>query len=104
MVSHRYKKGVAATCPACDTPIYFRKRLGSGQVVVCRECDSLLRVFSVSPLRLAWAFQDPLDNLFPLRSGSKPKQEWWEYDDYEDVDTFSSDDAEYLGDTNRRYE
>jgi hypothetical protein len=61
MASERNRKGQAANCPACDTAIYFKKRLGRGQFVICRQCDSLLEVLSLSPLRLAWAFEEPLN-------------------------------------------
>jgi hypothetical protein len=103
MADLRKRKGVSATCPACDTPIHFRKKPGSGQLLVCRECDSLLRVFSVSPLRLTWAFREPLEELFPFRSGSERRRDWWDYDDdYDygdaDVDEFSVDDSAYGGD------
>lgn len=61
MVGRRRWKGQAAICPACGTAICFTKRLGQGQFVICRECDSLLEVLSLSPLKLEWAFEEPLN-------------------------------------------
>jgi hypothetical protein len=61
MVGKKRRKGQAAICPACVTAICFTKRLGQGQFVICRECDSLLQVVSLSPFKLAWAFEDPFN-------------------------------------------
>lgn len=53
-------KPLTARCPECDSRIYFDRRPDAGEVIACPECDTLLEVISVSPLRLDWASEEPV--------------------------------------------
>ncbi len=53
-------KPLTARCPECDSRIYFERRPDTGEMISCPECDTLLEVISVSPLRLDWAADEPV--------------------------------------------
>lgn len=53
-------KPLTARCPECDSRIYFERRPDAGEMMSCPECDTLLEVISVSPLRLDWASEEPV--------------------------------------------
>jgi lysine biosynthesis protein LysW len=56
------KNGFQATCPACGSQIRLRKQPKRGQFVTCHDCDSILEVTRLSPLRLEWAFDEAIDD------------------------------------------
>jgi lysine biosynthesis protein LysW len=53
-------KPLTARCPECDSRIYFERRPDTGEMISCPECDTLLEVISVAPLRLDWASEEPV--------------------------------------------
>lgn len=59
---HKKVSVFEATCPACGTRIHLRKMPRRGQFITCQECDSMLVVARLAPLRLEWAFEEPFDN------------------------------------------
>ena len=98
------RKDLVVTCPACDTPIHFRKKPGYGRMIVCRKCDSLLQVLNVSPLELDWAFEVPMGNFITRHNGAESGSEPWDHNEYDEFDAFSPDGGEYRGDSiHRRY-
>jgi len=48
-------KAITAYCPACDTRIRFGEGLRIGDIVRCPECEELLEVVRLSPVKLGWA-------------------------------------------------
>lgn len=53
-------KPLTARCPECDSRIYFERRPDTGEMISCPECDTLLEVISISPLKLDWASEEPV--------------------------------------------
>ena len=49
-------------CPGCRTRIRFHKRMSLGEFVSCDECGDELEVVQLQPLKLDWAYADPLDD------------------------------------------
>jgi lysine biosynthesis protein LysW len=95
--SKRQKNGKAfeATCPACGSPIRLRKMPGKGQFITCFECDTMLEVVRLAPLKLEWAFESPFESPFDSQNEADPGQdghyvedafiladEWFDSDDY----------------------
>ena len=50
------------TCPGCGAKIRFHNRISLGEFVTCEECGDELEVVNVKPLKLDWAYADPLDD------------------------------------------
>lgn len=81
-------KPLTARCPECDSRIYFERRPDTGEMISCPECDTLLEVISVSPLRLDWASEEPVgvnslwvdDDFF----GNEDEPVYEDYDEDED--------------------
>ena len=65
------------TCPGCQTKIRFHDYVELGEFVSCQECGDELEVVQLNPLKLDWAYSDPLD------------------DEYLDTDDFYFDDQDY---------
>jgi lysine biosynthesis protein LysW len=57
-----------AVCPECDAVVRFSTNPQRGQRVVCASCRSALAVINVQPLRLDWAFIEPISP-FPAAEG-----------------------------------
>lgn len=67
-------------CPSCDTRVRFDKPPKMGQFVTCPECENMLEVVRLSPLKLDWAFEEPFED-------------YDEYeDDFDDMDDLYDDD------------
>jgi RNase P subunit RPR2 len=56
---NRRTKQFEGTCPACDAIVRVRKPPKRGQLITCKDCDSLLVVTRSAPLRFEWAFEEP---------------------------------------------
>lgn len=56
---NRHTKQHESICPACDAVIRVRKPPRKGQLITCKDCDSLLVVKRAAPLSLEWAFEEP---------------------------------------------
>ncbi|MCA9923633.1 MAG: hypothetical protein KC419_20225 [Anaerolineales bacterium] len=62
MTNHTNNKQQSAICPACGSRLRFRFPLQLGEFIVCDECDTELEVVRMNPLKLDWAFDDPIDD------------------------------------------
>ncbi len=51
-----------AVCPECDNEFQFSKNPYLGQLITCPQCWSTLVVIHLSPLKLDWAFLEPLND------------------------------------------
>jgi lysine biosynthesis protein LysW len=62
--NRRNKKGIVfeATCPACGARIHLRKMPRKDHFITCQNCDSMLVVTRLAPLKLEWAFEEPFDD------------------------------------------
>jgi hypothetical protein len=92
------KKFFAAICPACGDAITLRKAPRRGNLVTCRQCESLLKVAQAVPLRLEWAFEDPLDETYYNTRGKQTGENGYNVDDYDDQydDDFDEWDDKWL--------
>ncbi|MEZ4516121.1 MAG: hypothetical protein R3C44_04535 [Chloroflexota bacterium] len=81
-------KSLTARCPECDARIYLQRRPEAGELMSCPECDTLLEVISVSPLRLDWADDEPLES----------PGNWTDDDFFNDRDEDFGDDFEFEDD------
>jgi uncharacterized paraquat-inducible protein A len=52
-------------CPECDALIRFTSMPKTGHRVVCPNCRSMLIVISSHPIKLDWAFVEPIDTSNP---------------------------------------
>lgn len=80
-------KVLIGTCPGCDAKIRFHNRLNLGEFVTCEECGDELEIVQLTPLKLDWAYADPLDD-----------------DDYNYDDDFDADDKYYDWDDDEEYD
>ncbi len=55
-------KVLVGICPGCGAKIRFHRAVHLGEFVSCDECDDELEVIQVQPLKLDWAYADPLDD------------------------------------------
>lgn len=111
MARGRTRNSWLATCPACGSEISFRRQPRRGQFVTCHDCDSLLEVLRLSPLKLEWAFEDPFDLAFSDsdRVGDSADDDRraedvladWDYDDYVSHDAYADDDFGEYGNDRR---
>ena len=55
-----FEKGGAqmAKCPECGNPIQLGKNVKLGALTTCPECGCSLKVISLNPLDLDYAFED----------------------------------------------
>lgn len=72
-------KAQIGICPGCGARLRFQS-VELGEFVVCEECGDELEVVRVSPIKLDWAYADPLESD--------------EYDDDFDDDDYDFDDDE----------
>ncbi len=72
-------KVLIGTCPGCNTKIRFYDHVELGEFVSCEECGDELEVVQLYPLKLDWAYSDPLED----------------DDQYVDADDFYFDDDDY---------
>ena len=70
-------------CPGCNAKIRFHTKVILGEFVTCEECGDELEIVVVNPLKLDWAFADPLDD---------------DDDSYSDDDFYFDDEEYYWGD------
>ncbi len=49
---------IIAECPSCGAEIRVGSRPTMGQQLVCRDCQTLLKVSWLSPLELDWADEE----------------------------------------------
>lgn len=93
-------KAFTANCPACGWAIRLTEIPRKGQYVACFECDTLLEVVRLAPLRFGWAFASPFEGSYEDSDDDAPSQitrdveddyslnkEWLDYeyyDEYED--------------------
>ena len=54
---------LTAPCPACGTKLRFQKRIELGEIIVCSECHTELEVVKAMPLKLDWAYEEPIDEV-----------------------------------------
>ncbi len=59
---------IKSPCPECDQDVLLDTVPNMGEHVVCSGCRTTLVVIWLSPVRLDWAFIDPID-----RSTSNPE-------------------------------
>ena len=76
-------KPLTARCPECDSRIYFERRPDVGEMISCPECDTLLEVISVAPLRLDWASDEPVGAVANWEDDFFSDQDD-DFDDFED--------------------
>lgn len=81
---------VKTTCPACGTKMRFHEALQLGQFVVCLECGTELEVIGLNPVRLDWAFEEPIED---EDWESDWEDDWEDDDDYEDEDDWDDEDV-----------
>ena len=55
---------VTATCPDCLVQIRFRKMPELEDLVTCPECEALLEIVQLKPLRLDWAYADEYEESY----------------------------------------
>jgi lysine biosynthesis protein LysW len=48
-----------ATCPECDANVLFSSAPKVSQRVCCAQCRTMLKVISLTPLELDYAFVEP---------------------------------------------
>ena len=53
---------LVGTCPGCGAKIRFHGPVSLGEFVACEECDDELEVVKIKPLKLDWAYADPIDD------------------------------------------
>lgn len=83
MTKNAVTKPTVGICPACDTRVRFEKAPKMGQFVTCPECENMLEVVRLSPIKLDWAFEEPFED-------------YDEYeDDYGDIDDDQFDDDDF---------
>ena len=82
-------KPLTARCPECDSRIYFERRPDIGEMISCPECDTLLEVISVAPLRLDWASEEPVGEASTWNDDFFGNDD---DDDFTDDDDFADDD------------
>lgn len=57
-------KVAVAECPECEISIRFRRQMNLGQIVICPECDTELKVSQLYPLELSWATDNHKSDYF----------------------------------------
>jgi lysine biosynthesis protein LysW len=55
------EKPIIGTCPACDTRIRLKTTSRLGQFVTCPECENMLEIINLSPVKFDWAFDEPFE-------------------------------------------
>jgi len=63
-------------CPDCGGDVRFKKTPYIGQIITCRQCNTMLEVISRFPVELDWADEQWEED-----------EEIEEYDDYEPSDS-----------------
>ncbi len=53
---------IKTTCPECDHDVFMETMPNVGERVVCSACKTTLVVIRIKPVRLDWAFKDPIDS------------------------------------------
>lgn len=61
MSKNPQSKVVIGFCPGCGSQIRFLKKVQMGEFFICDECGDELEVVNLSPVKLDWAFEDPLE-------------------------------------------
>jgi len=59
-------------CPECDALIRFTSMPKTGHRSVCPHCRSRLIVISSNPIKLDWAFVEPIAAKNPKKKGGTP--------------------------------
>ena len=70
---------ITASCPDCLVQIRFRKAPELEDLVTCPECEALLEVVQLKPLRLDWAYSDEFEETYEGEDG-------WEDESSDDDD------------------
>jgi lysine biosynthesis protein LysW len=52
---------VRGQCPSCHAAVVFKDVPNVGQRIICAGCDDVLKVVSLSPIKLEWAYEDLLE-------------------------------------------
>jgi len=78
---------LAASCPECHAQISFRKQPELGDLVTCPECSTLAEVIREAPIKLSWAFDEPVG-----RGGDSRNWDEHDSDRSERVYEYSDDD------------
>jgi lysine biosynthesis protein LysW len=51
-------------CPECDASVSFETAPGLHQRVICVHCRAELVVIGINPIRLDWAYVEPLRDIY----------------------------------------
>ncbi|MCL4868954.1 MAG: hypothetical protein KJ063_08305 [Anaerolineae bacterium] len=49
-----------ASCPECHAQIRFQKQPELGDLITCPECSTMAEVIRETPIKLSWAFDEPV--------------------------------------------
>jgi lysine biosynthesis protein LysW len=52
---------VDCACPTCQEIVTFSEMPVLGERTICEGCGDVLKVVSLSPIKLEWAFEDLLE-------------------------------------------
>lgn len=67
-------RAFTATCPACGWAIRLTEIPQKGQYISCFECDTMLEVVRLAPLRLELAFESPFEGSYEDSDDDEPRQ------------------------------
>ena len=56
-------------CPECDASVSFDMTPGIHQRVICMHCRAALVIVGLNPIRLDWAYVEPLRDLYQEGAG-----------------------------------
>ncbi len=77
---------LVASCPECHAQIRFRKQPELGDLVTCPECSTMAEVIRETPIKLSWAFDEPVggDGRYRDEPDYERSERSREYDDDDD--------------------
>jgi len=61
-------------CPECDALVHFTSMPEIGHRLVCPDCRSRLIVLSSNPIKLDWAFVEPIEAKNPRNRRELPNR------------------------------
>lgn len=72
---------LVAACPECHAQIRFRKQPELGDLVTCPECSTMAEVIREAPIKLSWAFDEPVSSDVRYRDEGDRYERAREYND-----------------------